>query len=56
MPRTICKVKDDFEDFNQLRLFLFIYSLTQNFGHIERINKMSFSKSTDNGMLQIFSF
>ena len=28
----------------------------QNFGNIERINKMSFSEPTDNGILQIFSF
>ena len=32
------------------------YSLTQNFGDIERIYKMSFSKPTDNRILQIFSF
>ena len=33
-----------------------IYSLTHNFGDIERFYEMSYSKPTDNGMLQIFSF
>ena len=31
-------------------------TLTQNFGDIERIYKMSSSKPTDNEMIQIFSF
>ena len=32
------------------------HSLNQNFGDIERILKMSFSKPTNNGILQILSF
>ena len=39
-----------------LSVFLSIYNLTQYFGDTERIHKKSFSKSTDNEMLQIFSF
>ena len=31
-----------------------LYSLIQNFGDIERIYKMSFSKPTDNEMLYIY--
>ena len=36
--------------------FLKISSLTENFGELERIYKMSFSIPTDNEMLQICSF
>ena len=32
------------------------YSLTQNFGDNERLDIMSFSKPTDKGIPQIFSF
>ena len=32
------------------------YSLPQNSGVIKRIDKMSFSEPTDNGMLQIFFY
>ena len=44
-----------------VQLFIAIYynilsSLTHNFGETERNYKMSFSKPTDNGMLQIFSY
>ena len=41
---------------NKLILIYYYYSLNQNFGDTERIYKLSFSKPTDNGMLQILSF
>ena len=34
---------------------MMIYGLTHNFGDIERFYEMSYSKPTDNGMLQILN-
>ena len=39
-----------------MHVFCRLCSLTQNFGDTKRIYKMSSSKPTDNGLLQIFTF
>ena len=47
-----------FEEEEEERLYqeaLRRYSLTQNFGNIDRIDKMSSSKPSDNGKLQLLN-
>jgi len=47
----ISEIKDDIQVVSQFPCLFPV-----QFNNIERIYKMSFSKTSDNGMLQIFSF
>ena len=62
MSQINSNIKDDFQVVLLLSCFmghtvsLNMYSETLNNEYIERIDQMSYSSLSDNGMLQIFSF